>query len=213
MSYELPATQPVKGRPLVLAKIDTKYRSIKKKVVRRWLLAKMPKQAVCAEIGVYEGKFSRRIVEFTQPKKLHLIDPWHFQTSEAYKDSFYGGEQGGGQAGMDRRHDMVKSMFASQIADGSIAIHRNDSSKAAAEFPDRYFDWVYIDGNHLYEFVRDDLRLFRPKVRPGGYICGDDYHADDNWFHGGVKRAVDEFVAAGEAKPVFFHDTQFILRV
>jgi len=201
----------------VLSTIDTaigkRYRRAKKRLARRWLLARMPKNGVCAEIGVYEGKFSERIVNYTQPKQLHLIDPWHFEESEDYKKSFYGGETGGGQRKMDERFEHVKAMFGPQIADGSVVVHRCESGKAAPEFPDGHFDWVYLDGNHLYEFVLEDLHKFLPKVRPGGYICGDDYHDRPVWFEAGVKRAVDEFVSQGKAKPVFFRGDQFVLRV
>jgi Methyltransferase domain len=197
----------------VLTTITKRFYQTKKRLSRRWLLAKMPKNAVCAEIGVYTGRFSQRIVDFTRPARLHLIDPWRYQPSEAYEKSYFGAEVAGGQESMERRYNHVTSMFSSEISAGSIVVHRAESGKAAAEFKDHYFDWIYVDGNHLYEFVRDDLYLFLPKIRPGGYICGDDYHDRRTWFEGGVKRAVDEFIAAGKAKPVFLHGDQFILRV
>ena len=43
---------------------------------RKFLLEMMPKNSVCAEIGVNQGQFSKEILEVVQPKKLHLIDPW-----------------------------------------------------------------------------------------------------------------------------------------
>jgi hypothetical protein len=39
------------------------------------LLELMPSDAVCAEIGVHLGDFSERILTFTRPRVLHLIDP------------------------------------------------------------------------------------------------------------------------------------------
>lgn len=197
----------------ISTRISKRYQRERKRWARRWLLAKLPQHAVCAEIGVWEGKFSQKIFDHTHPKKLHLIDPWAYQPSERYQKSFYGSEQSGGQENMDRRYESVKSQFASQIANGSVVINRQDSAKAAAEFPDGYFDWVYVDGNHLYEFVKEDLNAFLPKVRSGGFLCGDDYHERDTWYKAGVKRAVDEFVAEGRAKPVFLRGDQFILRV
>jgi hypothetical protein len=199
----------------VLTKLGKRYRRGKKRLTRRWMLAStLPKHAVCAEIGVYEGKFSQRIMKYSQPSKLHLIDPWHFEPSPEYEKSFYGAAANAtGQQDMDRRLEGVKAMFSSQLADGSVVIHRKTSSTAAADFPDSYFDWIYIDGNHLYEFVLEDLKLFLPKMKPGGYLCGDDYHDRPVWFEAGVKRAVDEFVKQGLAKPVFFRGDQFVLRV
>ena len=43
---------------------------------RRKLIAGMSKNAVCAEIGVYTGYFSGKILELANPKKFHLIDCW-----------------------------------------------------------------------------------------------------------------------------------------
>ena len=36
----------------------------------------LPKQSICAEIGVNEGNFSKRILHHTKPNKLYLIDSW-----------------------------------------------------------------------------------------------------------------------------------------
>lgn len=47
-------------------------------------------------------------------------------------------------------------------------------------------DVVYIDGDHEYESVLFDLRLWLKLLAPGGILIGDDY----NWAT--VKRAVDE---------------------
>lgn len=64
---------------------------------RRILLAKMPKNSVCAEIGVYKGEFSQQILSLVKPKKLHLIDPWKYESNEVYKDTSYGGLAGSQQ--------------------------------------------------------------------------------------------------------------------
>jgi hypothetical protein len=69
---------------------------------------------------------------------------------------------------------------------------------------------VYIDGNHLYEYVRNDLEIFATKVKSGGLITGDDYGVL-GWWRDGVTRAVDEFVAQGTCEPVHL-GRQFVLR-
>ena len=49
------------------------------------------------------------------------------------------------------------------------------TSKEAAEiFPDRFLDLVFIDGDHSYDVVREDICLWSPKVRDGGILCGHD---------------------------------------
>ena len=73
------------------------------------------------------------------------------------------------------------------------------------------FRSVYIDGNHLYDFVKKDLNLCYSKVKPGGLITGDDY-SEGGWSSGGVKRAVDEFINTGLVKLIQIKNKQFILQ-
>jgi hypothetical protein len=49
---------------------------------------------------------------------------------------------------------------------------------------------VFIDLNHSYESVKEDIALWLPKVKKGGYLAGDDYH--ENW--PGVIQAVNEML-------------------
>lgn len=65
-------------------------------------------------------------------------------------------------------------------------------------------DFVFIDANHVYEAVRDDLQAWFPKVKTGGIIAGHDYYNDP-----GVKKAVDGFfgeknIQLGEGCWVYF---------
>jgi hypothetical protein len=61
------------------------------------------------------------------------------------------------------------------------------SRRAAGLFADDSVDLVFIDAEHTYESVRDDLQAWWPKVRSGGLLAGHDY----GW--PGVARAVEEF--------------------
>ena len=96
---------------------------------------------------------------------------------------------------------------------------RMTSYQASKMFSDNSLDFVYIDANHSYESVKEDLKVWYPKVTNGGYLFGDDYlgydrewwYKDQNWTddrakdkeikengkslgHFGVNSAVDEFV-------------------
>jgi hypothetical protein len=170
----------------------------------------MPKNGVCAEIGVFRGDFSARVLRVTRPRILHLIDPWKYEDGGAYQSAWYGGEKGQDQANMDRVYEEVKQRFNREIAAGVVRIHRSPSARASTEFDDGYFDWVYIDGNHLYEYVKQDLERFYPKVRSGGFLTGDDY-TPGGWWKGGVKKAVDEFLEQRACDVVSLADGQFIL--
>jgi predicted O-methyltransferase YrrM len=64
------------------------------------------------------------------------------------------------------------------------------SSDAVSQFEDGTIDFIYIDGNHQYDFVKKDLELYVPKIKSGGIISGHDYGGPTT---PGVTRAVDEF--------------------
>jgi len=178
---------------------------------RRFLLEMLPKQSVGAEIGVHIGDFSQQIIDFVSPKELHLIDPWEHQTSSIYKSAWYGGRVKGGQEEMDERFSSIFKRFNMNISTKQVKVHRGYSTDILQKFPDRYFDWVYIDGNHLYEYVKRDLELSFQKVKSDGYISGDDY-TDGGWWEGGVKRAVDEFAKNYSVHVVAIRNEQFIFR-
>lgn len=183
---------------------------LERKLPREEVLERMAPRSVGAEIGVWTGDFSARMLRVIRPKVLHLIDPWKYESAPTYELSFYGG-QTGSQANMDVIHDLVCKRFSRQIATGEVRIHRSSSADAAATFPDGYFDWVYIDGNHQYEFVKRDLESFYPKVKTGGLIAGDDY-GNRGWWEDGVTQAVNAFTLGGLCEVVVIEHNQFILR-
>ncbi|SRR5712692_4490822 len=186
----------------------------RKRDPRLFVLKGMPRNSVCAEIGVYRGDFSAKVVRIVQPRVLHLIDPWKFRTEKTYENAWYGGAIGVSQANMDSIFDSIKERFKNETRSGVISIHRSPSADIRSAFPDDYFDWIYIDGDHTYEFVKKDLESFYPKVKKGGYIAGDDYHGDDPeaWWKSDVKKAVDEFVSTGMCETVLMRNNQFVLR-
>jgi len=178
---------------------------------RKFLLDLLPKNSVGAEIGVHLGEFSRQILDVVRPRELHLIDPWEHQASDQYANAWYGGGAKNGQREMDERYAHVCRRFDREIRAEHVKVHRGYSAVVLEGFPDEYFDWVYIDGNHLYEFVKQDLSLSARKTRPGGYITGDDY-TDGGWWKGGVKKAVDEFSQDRATELVEIRNGQFLFR-
>jgi hypothetical protein len=160
---------------------------------------------------VHKGDFSEQLLRYLSPKELHLVDPWKYEDSAEYKDAWYGGLADGGQAEMDERYRSVCQRFEPEIRAGCVRVHRMFSADALKGFVDEYFDWIYIDGNHRYEFVKADLELSWMKIKPGGFLTGDDY-INYGWWKGGVKKAVDEFVEERRVRRIDIRNNQFLLR-
>lgn len=154
---------------------------------------------VCAEIGVWKGDGAISILK-RNPKILHLIDPWIKQN---YKGRWYGTQSS--QSEMD---EIYKNTFRRFQKDKRVKIHRNFSTKV--KFPEKYFDWIYVDGNHSCEMVSKDLAFYFPLMKTGGLLCGDDYGWADADCKLGPKVAVDKFVSK-HGLDFDIHGTQYII--
>lgn len=75
-----------------------------------------------------------------------------------------------------------------QHFEDKITFIRKKSEDAVGHVPDN-LDFVYIDGNHAYEFVKRDIKLYYPKLKRGGVLGGDNFDS----IYPGVARAVLEF--------------------
>lgn len=175
--------------------------------VRGRLLAAMPKGARVAEIGVWEGAFSQRILEICAPAELHLIDPWLYQPE--FAETGFGRKKN--ETLMEQKYRDVCARFRD---DPRVRIHRAKSEVALAALPDGSLDWVYVDGNHNEPFIGQDLDLCLRKVKADGIICGDDF----NWMAEAkgapVKRAVEKAMAGlGARASLQLMANQYIIRL
>ena len=174
---------------------------------REELLHYFPKGAVGAEIGVAQGDYSALILERAKPSELHLVDPWsHLEPgSDLLQASDMLAEVGETLAPGDELapvpanaegDEQFAAISARFDGDPRVRFHRQYSYKAAAGFDEAYFDFVYLDGNHHYEFVLQDLQDFAAKLKPGGLLFGHDFFEDafarDE--HYGVVDAVNTFL-------------------
>ena len=52
---------------------------------------------------------------------------------------------------------------------------RKMSHEAAPQYPDGYFDFIYLDAVHTKDGLLDDMRIWYSKLRCGGMFAGDDW--------------------------------------
>lgn len=111
------------------------------------LLDRLPKQAVCAELGTHEGTFAEAILRIARPRELHVVDI-----------------------------DLSRLRAAPELAaDPAVVLHAQDSAACLAQFPDRHFDWIYIDADHSYPAVRRDADIALRKIKDDGFLVFNDY--------------------------------------
>jgi len=140
-----------------------------------------------AEVGVYRGEASKDLIQAFPYLKLYMIDIW--------SDSFTTDKRLGGasQKVWNEIREQARQNGVDSEGYQRGIIWQARSIEAAVIVVDHYFDFVFIDADHRYEQVQQDIQAWYPKVKVGGLLCGHDYDGKNDrrgiW---GVKRAVDE---------------------
>ena len=76
----------------------------------------------------------------------------------------------------DQMFREAERMFIERTKDVSNIIKiKKTSIEAAKDFADGSLDAVYIDAEHDEDSVREDIRVWRPKIKPGGILSGHDW--------------------------------------
>ena len=72
----------------------------------------------------------------------------------------------------------------------NINIIKGNSNKILKEIQSK-FDYVFLDGGHKYETIKNDLKNLTQVINNGGIILCDDYNLS---YAPGVKKAIDDYV-------------------
>jgi hypothetical protein len=136
---------------------------------------------VGAEIGTSKGVFAEKICK--AGLKLYAIDPWL-----DYPDYCRGDK--GWQRTLNNQFEQTKALLAPY----DCVLVRKKSMEALEDFADESLDFVYIDGNHEFQYVTNDIAEWSKKIRKGGCISGHDYFFSNP--HGFERIHVKEVVNA-----------------
>lgn len=154
-----------------------------------------PLGGVGAELGVFKGHFTEELLRTARPTQLHAVDPWWLLAPTW--------PWANGRRSTIEGYVRCCRANAAALQSRQLILHVQDDRHFLAVLEDGELDWAYVDSSHAYEHTVEELQLLHKKVKPGGLITGDDWHDDPKHIHGGVGRAVREFVDAGNARLVY----------
>lgn len=161
------------------------------------ILNLMPEKAVVAEIGVLGGDFSESIIAKTKPNQLYLIDSfngndWASNDPKRFNSS--------------TNLDFIKKRFQNLINKKTVHLKQGISWEVLSQFEDNSFDWIYIDGDHRYIGVSNDLKQAKRVIKPDGYIVVNDYIFYSHWENQnyGVIHAVNELCVQDNFEMAYF---------
>ena len=139
------------------------------------------------EVGVYRGRFTKALSMLNPELKLIGVDAWTVYKN--YKDFT-----------PDDLEEGAYEEARARTAGLNVSLINALSMDAVKRFPDESLDFVFIDANHDYEFVVEDIAAWSKKVRKGGIVCGHDY-VEGRGF--GVIEAVNGWCHSHRIKPLF----------
>ena len=131
------------------------------------------------ELGVGRGKTTQKLLDKCPNIHLTGIDEWkkrpqtNVEGSETYEDWDFNG--------LKKNAESIKNKYPNRLT-----LINKSTNEASMEFSTGSIDLIFIDADHTYEGVINDINNWLPKVKEGGIIAGHDI----NW--NSVKRAVSE---------------------
>ena len=94
-------------------------------------------------------------------KTVTCIDPWNYETGKV-------------MCGEEEYQEFLENIEPVRGGNGRLTVIRNISTMASKEVGNT--DMVFIDGDHSYESVKEDIVTWLPKTNR--LICGHDYSDD-----------------------------------
>lgn len=157
---------------------------------------------VGVEVGVRGGDYSLTLCQAIPAIKLWGIDP--YIRIKGYRDITK-------QATFDEYEAEARKKLTLYVARGQYHFVKELSLEALVHFKDESLDFVYIDGNHDFQNVTNDIAEWSKKVRPGGIISGDDYfkHKGPARIH--VYQVVNAYTDAWHIRPWFVAGTKAVV--
>lgn len=146
-----------------------------------WLAKTAADKKIIVEFGSHCGKSTRAIADNSpNDARIYAVDPW----SGEYKDTE---NNQWDVLGGSRFLDFQRNLFHHINAGRVIPVKKFSTD---FQLENEKADFVFIDGDHRYEAVIDDIINSMRWLSPNGIISGHDY-GHESW--PGVKQAVDEF--------------------
>jgi predicted O-methyltransferase YrrM len=162
----------------------------------KWLARAARRCQIVVEAGCYQGRSTRALADHC-PGVVYAVDPWEKMT---------------------KSFALFNANLSDHLTSGHVIQLRATLEQAMPTLEDfgamkraRLFgilgragqaDLVFIDDDHAYETVRQNIALGLQLVKRGGTICGHDY-GKPTWPD--VKRAVDEaFPAVNLAESIWW---------
>ena len=143
-----------------------------------------------AEIGVEQGKYSEILCKSNPNLKLYCVDAW--EAYKGYRD----------HVNQEKLNGFLKRT-KELLSPYNCEIMKAYSMDAVKVFEDEILDFVYLDANHDFQSLTNDLAEWSKKVKSGGIISGHDYVRTKGGVLNDTVDVINAYVRAKRISPLF----------
>lgn len=148
-----------------------------------------------AEIGVERGVFSEQICLKNPSAKLYCIDAWKvYDENDGYSSQ--------------KTLDIYSEQTKQALKKYNCEIIKKISQEAVKDFEKESLDFAYLDANHRFDYIMQEIISWSRIVRPGGIVSGHDYVGNNvsHTIRYGVIDATNAYTKAHNINPWFVLD-------
>jgi hypothetical protein len=173
-------------------------------IVKEYFDAMSIKPILC-ELGVLYGENAANLIRTLEPRKCYLVDSYTKKSQDAYKvlsrlhnymsplDSY--SDYYGGSLSKQKTFDKMYQDAKKKITYSEAVFLKLETTEAVREIKEE-LDFIYVDANHNYENVLEDLFLYSKKLTTRGVIQLNDVvmHHNAHRQNIGVIDALNRFI-------------------
>jgi hypothetical protein len=142
---------------------------------------------IIAEVGIGYGTHAKYILKNNNDiDKLYLIDPTKYYENDGFAEDIMKQQPEIPGNNFNELYELIKNEL-SNWQDKFTWFRTESLSITQEQIPDESVDCIFIDGDHSYNAVLNDLQFWWKKLKTGGQLLGDDYWMND------VSKAVNIF--------------------
>jgi len=148
---------------------------------------RLPNKAKILEIGSYQGGSTLAMGHAIAGTgiELYCLDPWSNYINQEDFATFE-------RSRISDDFRIINNFIKNTAFIGeNLRMLRGKSNAFAELLKGKDFDFIFIDGAHDYDSVRNDIKIAFSALKPGGFLSGHDYHDKGH----DVIRAVNELIA------------------
>ena len=151
-----------------------------------YILVKKPCIENWVELGTFVGESANMILGCTNIKHIDGVDSSEYSFKQA------------------------NTRLQRFITNKRCSLHNKSSYDFLKEISNNYMDVIYIDANHEYDFVKQDMELSFEKLKNHSFLSGHDYNPEYNPFPGS-NQAIEEFSKKQGLPIVRFIDNSWLI--